>query len=90
MQALSVAAPSLVVEPRIYITGKNYPIPEVPDIHDRSSISSSIEKDDILSPQLPVYSALKLTHGRPSIKKLLNEEISSSLGPVSVDGKISA
>ncbi|KAF9483940.1 hypothetical protein BDN70DRAFT_903886 [Pholiota conissans] len=84
MQALSMATSSLVVEPRIYITGQSFPIPEVPELHERSSLSS-IEKDDMTTMQLPVYSALKLTHGRPSIKKLLNEEISSSLGPVSVD-----
>lgn len=90
MQALSTVTPSMVVEPRIYITGKDYPIPEVPEIPqaDRASISSSVDKNDAMAAQLPVYSALKLAHGRPSIKKLLNEEISSALGPVSVDGTV--
>ncbi|KAF8974334.1 FAD-binding domain-containing protein [Flammula alnicola] len=68
IQALSATTASLTVEPRIYITGKNYPIPETTP-----------------STELPVYSSLKLIHGRPSIKKLLNDEIASSLGPISVD-----
>lgn len=89
VKALNTVTPSLVVEPRIYFTGKDYPIPEVPEIlQDRASVSSSEDKNDALAAYLPSYSALKLTHGRPSIKKLLNEEIASSLGPVSVDGTL--
>jgi len=86
MDALARATPSLAVEPRIYITGKNYPIPEVPEVPtDGSSISSGSVEKDIAETELPVYSSLKLIHGRPSMKKLLAEEIQASPGPISVD-----
>ncbi|KAF4619569.1 hypothetical protein D9613_005357 [Agrocybe pediades] len=86
MQALGRATPTLNVEPRIYITGNKYPIPEVPSLpmQRASTSSSSIEKGEISHAELPLYSALKLIHGRPSMKKLLSEEIASALGPVSV------
>ncbi|PPQ65217.1 hypothetical protein CVT26_000194 [Gymnopilus dilepis] len=86
-EALARATQPLVIEPRIYVTGKKYPIPEVPPAsQERSSVSSSsIEKDDISESALPVYSALKFIHGRPNMKQLLSEEIENSPGPVSVD-----
>jgi len=88
IEALGRATSSLNIEPRIYITGKKYPIPEVPSlpIERASTSSSSIEKAEISHAELPNYSTLRLIHGRPSMKKLLTEEISSALGPVSVDG----
>ncbi|PPQ99070.1 hypothetical protein CVT24_003630 [Panaeolus cyanescens] len=92
VEALAQAPRNLTIDPRIYITGKAYPIPEVPTLShstpvDAQSTSSSSEKY-ISSPdsELPVYSSLKLTHGRPSMKKLLHEEIANAHGPVSVDG----
>jgi len=90
MEALACANSSLVIEPRIYITGKNYPIPEVPELpqspNDRSSVTSSTEKrDDAIETELPTYSSLKLVHARPSIKKLIHDEIELAVGPISVD-----
>ncbi|KAF8914049.1 ferric reductase NAD binding domain-containing protein [Gymnopilus junonius] len=86
-EALARATKPLVIEPRVYVTGKNFPIPEVPGAaSERASVSSSsIEKGDIQEAALPVYSALKLIHGRPSMKKLLSEEIEASPGAISVD-----
>lgn len=99
-EALISAPSSLVVEPRVYITGPNYPIPEMPTVEygdltspsppvspARTNSVSSINKEDKFG--LPVYSALKLLHGRPSIPKVLNDEITSATGPVSVDGQCS-
>ncbi|KAF9451639.1 hypothetical protein P691DRAFT_337963 [Macrolepiota fuliginosa MF-IS2] len=57
---------------------------------DSSPNSSVGEKFEVVEieekPELPSYSSLKLIHGRPSVRKLLHDEISASLGPVSVDG----
>jgi len=36
---------------------------------------------------LPTYSSLKLVHGRPSMKKLIHDEIELAAGPISVDGE---
>ncbi|KAF4574850.1 Ferric/Cupric Reductase Transmembrane Component [Pleurotus pulmonarius] len=85
--ALNVAPPSLSIEPRIYVTGPNYPIPKVPVLQSDGSTSSSTSSlpSDLTSQDLPQYSALKLSHGRPSMKKLLQDEITSALGPISVD-----
>ncbi|KAF9468795.1 FAD-binding domain-containing protein [Collybia nuda] len=83
---LASASRTLTIEPRIYITGSKYMIPQVTSESESgppsspSSISESEKNKD-----LPSYSSLKLVHGRPSIRKLLHDEISASLGPVSVD-----
>lgn len=81
----------LVLDPRVYITGSTPPTPPVATIgyadSDKGSISAESpisEKDVKMS--LPAYSALRILHGRPSIRKILREEITASTGPVSVDG----
>jgi hypothetical protein len=66
-------------------------IPETAEFEGRpASVSSSVDKDSekvLDSPvsELPRYSSLKLIHGRPSMKKLIHDEIDIALGPVSVD-----
>ncbi|KAF8076261.1 FAD-binding domain-containing protein [Lyophyllum atratum] len=86
-QALSSSKSPLSIEPRVYITGPSYPIPHVPFVSEPPSPSSPAESEkdakDMIT--LPSYTSLKLIHGRPSIRKLLHEEIAASLGPVSVD-----
>lgn len=80
----------LAVDPRVYITGPNCPIPEIPAPSHKDSADGSITpttNDSNEKMGLPVYSSLKITHGRPSIPRILNDEISASTGPVSVDGK---
>ncbi|TFK43398.1 FAD-binding domain-containing protein [Crucibulum laeve] len=88
-EALSTPTSSLTVEPRVYITGSNYPIAQMPVLSNRqseSSLASDAEKGKVTpDAELPLYSSLKLIHGRPSIRKLLHDEISNSSGPVSVD-----
>jgi len=87
---------SLIIDPRIYITGPNYPLPELSlndnnksdsgDSTPRSLVSPASEKSiDEKSMELPTYSALRITHGRPSISRILQDEIAASSGPVSVD-----
>ncbi|KAL7282503.1 hypothetical protein ACG7TL_003974 [Trametes sanguinea] len=92
-EALSAAQPtSLIVEPNIYITGPTCTLPERPRSSsytpsDGSSTPTSptdTEKDNF-GKGLPVYSSLKIVHGRPSIRRILQEGIDSSTGPVSVD-----
>ncbi|CDO68687.1 hypothetical protein BN946_scf184652.g14 [Trametes cinnabarina] len=92
--ALSAAQPtSLLVEPHIYITGPTCTLPEMmPRSNsytpsDGSSTPTSptdVEKEK-LDKELPVYSSLKIVHGRPSIRRILQEGIDASVGPVSVD-----
>ncbi|KAG5648690.1 hypothetical protein DXG03_000036 [Asterophora parasitica] len=91
-EAMLPSKASLTIEPRVYITGPNYPIPQVPfqseDENEPPTPTSPIEfekgEEDMIG--LPTYTSLKLIHGRPSIRKLLHEEIAAALGPVSVDG----
>ncbi|KAI0650622.1 ferric reductase NAD binding domain-containing protein [Trametes meyenii] len=82
---------SLIIEPIVYVTGPSRVIPE-PELSHTAYASSDgtttppssssvggYEKD------LPMYSSLKITYGRPSIRRLLQDGIDSSIGPVSVD-----
>ncbi|KAG5637454.1 hypothetical protein H0H81_004471 [Sphagnurus paluster] len=94
IEALQKSSKStLVTEPRVYITGSNYPIPEVPFLSDEppspASERAESDEDEKTTIPLPGYTSLKLVHGRPSIRKLLYDEIASSPGPVSVDGELS-
>ncbi|KAF8897417.1 hypothetical protein BD779DRAFT_1608032 [Infundibulicybe gibba] len=75
-QALASAPPSLVIEPRVHVTGSHYPIPQIPTLGHSPSIPSSLNSgaSPKLEPELPLYSSLKLTH-----------EISIASGPISVD-----
>ncbi|KAK7695500.1 hypothetical protein QCA50_000136 [Cerrena zonata] len=78
----------LTVDPRIYITGPNCPIPEVPVLGHKDSLDGTITPSSNQSNEkieLPIYTSLKITHGRPSISRILHDEISTSIGPVSVD-----
>ena len=72
----------LTVDPRIYITG-----PKAPELtcSDDSRESRISEIKTVSSPQ--ACTGPRLVHGRPSIKKMLEEEITTSPGPVSVDGQ---
>ena len=89
MAALNETKSNIVVEPRIYITGKNFPVLDTLALPSAASNFSELEKkNDIEEFELPMYSVLKTVHGRPSVKKLLHEEIAIASGPVSVDGKL--
>ncbi|KAI0265185.1 ferric reductase NAD binding domain-containing protein [Gloeopeniophorella convolvens] len=87
--ALSKAPPSLSIETRIYVTS-GLSGGDVPTINYRKSSAESVDAS-VESPikeeksELPSYSALKITSGRPSIRRLLSDEIPVSEGPVSVD-----
>ncbi|EKM59392.1 uncharacterized protein PHACADRAFT_169942 [Phanerochaete carnosa HHB-10118-sp] len=90
-EALAVAqSTGLTVDPRVYITGSTPPTPPLPALgyseSDRGSVNmeSPISEKDVKM-ALPAYSALRILHGRPSIRKVLQEEIGVSTGPVSVD-----
>ncbi|TFY82597.1 hypothetical protein EWM64_g1407 [Hericium alpestre] len=84
-KTLSAAPEWLAVEPRIYVTGTRLPQQE-PVLGYRSSTSSVIQspiKEEKSEP--PSYNSFKITYGRPSISRLLQEEMSIAAGPVSVD-----
>ena len=92
-EALEAAqSAGLVVDPRIYVTGSAPPTPPVPTVgyadSDKGSFSmeSPISEKDVKM-SLPTYSALRILHGRPSVREILQEEINASSGPVSVDGE---
>ncbi|TCD66927.1 hypothetical protein EIP91_000705 [Steccherinum ochraceum] len=84
---------SLTLDPRIYITGPTYPLPDLPDNDSirkseggNSTPGSPISESSVEEKlELPSYSALRITHGRPSISRFLQDEITTSSGPVSVD-----
>ncbi|KAI0091940.1 ferric reductase NAD binding domain-containing protein [Irpex rosettiformis] len=85
---LAAQSTALHVEARLYITGPSAPVFESReptfdgDITESSSPADPSSEKDV---ELPLYHALQITHGRPSIKKILEEGISSAQGPVSVD-----
>ncbi|GJE84448.1 ferric reductase family protein [Phanerochaete sordida] len=87
---MAAQSTGLAVDPRVYITGSTPPTPPLPVVgysdSDRGSVNieSPISEKDVKM-SLPAYSALRILHGRPSIRKVLQEEISASAGPVSVD-----
>ncbi|KAJ3573341.1 hypothetical protein NP233_g2490 [Leucocoprinus birnbaumii] len=99
--ALEPIPPTLSVEPRIYITGSKAPTfpplsmkPTTPtgqiattELSSSSSVNNSNPEivEEEKSTDLPAYSLLKIIHGRPSIRKVLHDEISASTGSVSVD-----
>ena len=89
-EALVIAqTTSLSVDARVYVTGARAPalIVDSVDSSREGSISADSPTDSpTLEAKLPPYNALQVTHGRPSVKKLLDEEITTSWGPVSVDG----
>ncbi|EJF56585.1 hypothetical protein DICSQDRAFT_71178 [Dichomitus squalens LYAD-421 SS1] len=79
---------SLAVEPTVYITGPTCTIPQIPGTaYDGSSTNS--ETGEVVDKELPVYSSLKIIHGKPSIRRILQEGVDGSSGPVSVDGACS-
>ncbi|EIW61249.1 uncharacterized protein TRAVEDRAFT_69649 [Trametes versicolor FP-101664 SS1] len=89
-EALAAAqSTSLAIEPHVYITGPTCTIPEVQRTayapSDGTSTPPSPADTGKFEKELPVYSSLKITHGRPSIRRVLQEGIDSSTGPVSVD-----
>lgn len=93
-EALAAAqSTSLAIEPHVYITGPTCTIPEAQRTvyapSDGTSTPPSPADIGKFEKELPVYSSLKITHGRPSIRRVLQESIDSSTGPVSVDGQYS-
>ncbi|KAI0068942.1 hypothetical protein BV25DRAFT_1817865 [Artomyces pyxidatus] len=84
-EAISAAPPSLTIEPRIYVTGARLPVQDIPSVAYAGSSNPSLESPIKEKPELPSYNAFKITHGRPSIRRLLQDEIASAAGPVSVD-----
>lgn len=81
---------TLVVEPRIYVTGENHSIPGIPELGksspDHTSIAPSDKKSDINDQVLQAHTSLEVMYGRPRINALLHDEIEAAIGPVSVDG----
>lgn len=77
----------------MYITGSTPPTPPVAAVEYSESDQGSVAMESPLSEKdvkmfLPAYSALRILHGRPSVRRILQEEIDASTGPVSVDGKL--
>ncbi|KAJ3529766.1 hypothetical protein NMY22_g8866 [Coprinellus aureogranulatus] len=85
-EALSKALPRvrhpLEIEVRIHVTGAN--IAETAPSGSMNSISDS-EKNMAYTEPISTTNALRIHHGRPNVKGLLHDEITSSTGPVSVN-----
>ncbi|KAH9943327.1 ferric reductase NAD binding domain-containing protein [Epithele typhae] len=91
-EALAVAQPtSLVVEPTVYVTGPSCTMPTIartpymPNMSPASDSGSTKSLEASIDKTLPSYSSLKVIHGRPSIRRVLQDGINCSAGPVSVD-----
>ncbi|KAI0774396.1 ferric reductase NAD binding domain-containing protein [Fomes fomentarius] len=92
-EALAAAqATKLVIEPTVYVTSAETAIPEIPRTassayasSDAASASTPASEIGNVDKELPMYSSLKVINGRPSIRRLLQEGIDGSTGPVSVD-----
>ncbi|PPQ88881.1 hypothetical protein CVT25_009116 [Psilocybe cyanescens] len=89
MEALDSISPSLVVDPRIYITGKKSLVTEIPvlatDSSSLSSSGSSLKKENSSRSDISQYSPFNVFNGRPDLKGLLIDEIEASNGPISVN-----
>ncbi|KAI0049652.1 hypothetical protein FA95DRAFT_1488950 [Auriscalpium vulgare] len=91
VEAIASAPTWFTIEARVYMTGAAPTLPvTVPDaVPTTVPYAGSIQsleipvKEDSAEP--PLYTALKITHGRPSLRRLLQDEILTSAGPVSVD-----
>ncbi|KAI0750929.1 hypothetical protein C8Q80DRAFT_1098755 [Daedaleopsis nitida] len=88
-EALAAAqSTKLAIEPTIYVTSPSSTIPEIPRTLSRSSDGASTPSEvGEVDKELPVYSALRIINGRPSIRRILQEGVNGSAGPVSVDGE---
>ena len=86
---------SLAVKPTVYITGRTCTVPEIQrppytgSTTDSDGASTPTAPSDISEGdrELPKYSSLKIIHGRPSIRRILQDGIDNSTGSVSVDGQ---
>jgi len=86
--ALVSAPSSLVVDPRIYITGSKGQVAELKTLEydsssEPSSPSSASEegkKAEVLS-----FTAFKTRRGRPEVDRIIQDAVSTAAGPVSVD-----
>jgi len=84
-----VSAPSsLAIEPRIYITSQKAQIPGLETLDYENSSQPSLPSaasDEEKKAEMLAYSAFKTRRGRPDVGRLINDAVSSSNGPVSVD-----
>lgn len=87
-EALAAAQSTTVaVEPTVYVTGTICDIPQIPGTQYAGSDSSGSDSGEVAGKELPMYSSLKIVHGRPSIRRILQDGVDGSSGPVSVDGE---
>nr|VWP00534.1 Pre-mRNA-splicing ATP-dependent RNA helicase PRP28 (EC [Ganoderma boninense] len=85
-EALAVAQSTpLAIEPSVYVTGPTCDIPRIPGTQYAGSEASGSDSGEAAGKELPLYSSLKIVHGRPSIRRILQEGVDGSSGPVSVD-----
>ncbi|KAI0832548.1 hypothetical protein BC628DRAFT_1309259 [Trametes gibbosa] len=89
-EALTAAQSTLlVIQPNVYITGPSCTIPDITrGVYTPSDGTSTPPSRAEFEKELPMYTSLKITHGRPSIRRILQEGIDTSTGSVSVDGKL--
>ncbi|KAH9483266.1 Ferric reductase transmembrane component 5 [Psilocybe cubensis] len=90
--AMALTSSSLVIDPRIYITGKKAVVAEISNVTTRTSDSESLSssgstlKKEISQSDILEYSrSFTILHGRPNLDALLNEEIQMSPGQIAVN-----
>ena len=91
-EALRICPESLSIQPRIHIT-QPMNLPNDVDILTLERQGQDVPPSSLLSCEKKIdfehslWPEVKLVRGRPDIPRLLEEEITAALGPVSVDGE---
>ncbi|KAF8981515.1 FAD-binding domain-containing protein [Cyathus striatus] len=76
---------ALSLSTNVYITGSDCQIPNILSDCKDSAFSTGSKKDFIVSEKKKLPPVYRLIHGRPSIRRILHDEILLARGPVSVD-----
>jgi len=82
----NIESPIEKLSEKIVLDGSDYDLAQLPS----TPISSSSVTDEktTSNPDLIKMRGVKIEKGRPDFKRLLEEEIACSVGPVSVDGEL--
>ena len=78
---------TVAIEPTVYVTGPTCDVPQIQGTQYAGSDGSGSDSGEAADKALPLYSSLKIVHGRPSIRRILQDGVAGSSGPVSVDGE---
>lgn len=90
--ALELAPEKLDISVRIFMTGRARMPDQTPLMSDNDDDGNS-SLDEMMTPTMEMrrplmsFAAVQLTHGRPELGKLLKDEVSATVGRISVTGE---